>query len=128
MEEMKGEEDMAEQMNFPETVEEFMNYYKITDTDKTLSNGVDFVPVFRMQQWFEHEKQSNITIPIIQWERMLKDLEDLNKKVMKYEEMVERAKVDEQVCREEIAHLKGMIEGLQFATRCNGVSGAEVKR
>ena len=119
---------MAEQMNFPETVEEFMNYYKITDTDKTLSNGVDFVPVFRMQQWFEHEKQSNITIPIIQWERMLKDLEDLNNKVMKYEEMVGRAKVDKEVCREEIARLKGMIEGLQFATRCNGVSGAEVKR
>lgn len=30
--------------------------------------------------------------------------------------------------RDEMSYNKGMIEGLKFAIRCNGVSGAEVKK
>jgi hypothetical protein len=41
-------------MTFPDTVEEFMEQYKITDTDHVYSNGIEFVPIFRMKQWFEH--------------------------------------------------------------------------
>ena len=45
---------MSDCMTFPDTVEEFMEQYKITDTDHVYSNGTEFVPIFRMKQWFEH--------------------------------------------------------------------------
>ena len=41
-------------MTFPNTVEEFMEQYKIVDTEKIYTNGADLVPIFRMLQWFEH--------------------------------------------------------------------------
>ena len=41
-------------MTFPKTVEEFMDQYKIVDTEKIYSNGIELVPIFRMKQWFEH--------------------------------------------------------------------------
>lgn len=45
---------MAVMMMFPETVEEFMESYKIVDTDEVYTNGTELVPIFRMKQWFEH--------------------------------------------------------------------------
>ena len=39
-----------------DTVEEFMEQYKMTDTKQVYSNGIEYVPIFRMKQWFEHEK------------------------------------------------------------------------
>ena len=41
-------------MTFPDTVEEFMEQNKVVDTEQIYSNGIEFVPIFRMQQWFEH--------------------------------------------------------------------------
>ena len=41
-------------MMFPNTVEEFMEQYKIVDTEKIYTNGTELVPIFRMMQWFEH--------------------------------------------------------------------------
>ena len=45
---------MANVMEFPDTVEEFMNLYKVVDSDHVYSNGVEFIPIYRMKQWFEH--------------------------------------------------------------------------
>lgn len=45
---------MSDCMTFPNTVEEFMEKYKVVDTDQVYSNGMEFVPIFRMKQWFEH--------------------------------------------------------------------------
>lgn len=45
---------MSEIMMFPDTVEEFMEQYKITDTEHAYTNGTEMVPIFRMKQWFEH--------------------------------------------------------------------------
>ena len=45
---------MADTMTFPKTVEEFMEKYKVVDTEQIYSNGMEFVPIFRMKQWFEH--------------------------------------------------------------------------
>ena len=47
---------MADIMTFPETVEEFMEQYKITDTEQIYTNGTELVPIFRMKQWFDHKK------------------------------------------------------------------------
>lgn len=44
---------MGEIMQFPETVEEFMQQYKITDTQQVYTSGTELVPIFRMEQWFE---------------------------------------------------------------------------
>lgn len=44
-------------MRFPDTVEEFMNQYKVVDKEGIyMSKGAELVPIFRMNQWFEHEK------------------------------------------------------------------------
>lgn len=45
---------MGEMMTFPASVEEFMEQYKMTDTEHVYSNGTEFVPIYRMKQWFEH--------------------------------------------------------------------------
>ena len=45
---------MGNMMTFPASVEEFMEQYKITDTEHVYSNGTEYVPVYRMKQWFEH--------------------------------------------------------------------------
>ena len=50
-------------MEFPDTVEEFMEEYKMVDKHEVYSNGIEYVPIFRMEQWFEHctEKEKDIT-------------------------------------------------------------------
>ena len=45
---------MSDLMTFPDTVEEFMEEYKIIDTEQVYTNGAELVPIFRMKQWFEH--------------------------------------------------------------------------
>ncbi len=45
---------MSEMMTFPDTVEEFMENYKVVDSEQVYSNGIEFVPIFRMKQWFDH--------------------------------------------------------------------------
>lgn len=45
---------MSDLMTFPNTVEEFMEQYKIIDTEQVYTNGAELVPIFRMKQWFEH--------------------------------------------------------------------------
>ena len=47
---------MGEMMQFPDTIEEFMELFKVVDSDHVYSNGIEFVPIFRMQQWFDHLK------------------------------------------------------------------------
>lgn len=51
----------GEMMLFPSTVEEFMEQYKVVDRDHVLSNGAEFVPVFRMRQWFDHLQAHTLT-------------------------------------------------------------------
>ena len=48
---------MGECMTFPDTVEEFMDSYKIVDTEQVYTNGTEMVPIYRMRQWFQHEPE-----------------------------------------------------------------------
>lgn len=48
---------MGEIMQFPKTVEEFMQQYKLTDTQQVYTNGTELVPISRMKQWFEAHEQ-----------------------------------------------------------------------
>ena len=45
---------MSDMMTFPDTVDEFMEQYKLVDTKQVYTNGTELVPIFRMKQWFEH--------------------------------------------------------------------------
>lgn len=58
---------MADRMTFPNTVEEFMEKYKIVDTYCVYTNGVEMVPIFRMQQWFDHVWQWRNNVPGSTW-------------------------------------------------------------
>lgn len=48
---------MTDAITFPETVDEFMEKYKIVDSDEVYTNGAELVPIFRMKQWFEHSEK-----------------------------------------------------------------------
>lgn len=52
---------MAEnKMCFPETWEEFRKQYRIVDTEKVYTNGIEMIPTFRVKQWLEHmESEQN---------------------------------------------------------------------
>lgn len=47
----------GEMMNFPDTAEEFMEQYKIVDSEEVYTNGAELVPIFRMEQWFEQHPE-----------------------------------------------------------------------
>ena len=57
---MQRGEKMSDLMTFPDTVDEFMEQYKIVDTEHVYTNGAELVPIFRMKQWFEHSAQPDI--------------------------------------------------------------------
>ena len=44
-------------MDFPKTFEEFAEQYQIVDTKEVYTNGVELIPVFRVQQWLDHIKE-----------------------------------------------------------------------
>ena len=57
---------MSDMMTFPASVEEFMEQYKMTDTEHVYSNGTEYVPIYRMKQWFEHcRNQQLLTIDAV---------------------------------------------------------------
>lgn len=55
---------MDEMMQFPNTVEEFMEKYKIVDKGQVYTNGAELIPIFRMKQWFEHQANVSRWIPV----------------------------------------------------------------
>lgn len=58
---------MGDMMTFPASVEEFMEQYKMTDTEHVYSNGTEYVPIYRMKQWFEHcRNQQRPTIDAVE--------------------------------------------------------------
>lgn len=58
---------MSDMMTFPASVEEFMEQYKMTDTEHVYSNGTEYVPIYRMKQWFEHcRNQQRPTIDAVE--------------------------------------------------------------
>lgn len=39
------------------SLDEFMEYYKVVDTEEVYSNGTEFVPIFRVKQWEEYNSK-----------------------------------------------------------------------
>lgn len=45
---------MCDAMEFPDTVDEFMESYKIVDSEQVYTNGSELIQIFRMKQWLDH--------------------------------------------------------------------------
>lgn len=52
------QEPCGEQMDFPDTFDEFAKDYGFKDKDEVYTNGSELIPVFRVKQWLEHIKES----------------------------------------------------------------------
>lgn len=45
---------MADRMEFPKTMQEFVESYSFIDIDEVYTNGIMLVPTFRVEQAIEH--------------------------------------------------------------------------
>lgn len=45
---------MADKMEFPKTMKEFIDSYSFKDKEEVYTNGAELVPVFRVEQAMEH--------------------------------------------------------------------------
>ena len=45
---------MVDKMEFPNTMEEFIESFSFKDSEEVYTNGVELIPVFRVEQGFEH--------------------------------------------------------------------------
>ena len=50
---------MTDTMSFPKTLDEFMQQYKIVDTEQVYTNGTELVPIFRIKQWEDAHQQKS---------------------------------------------------------------------
>lgn len=51
------DDECGERMDFPNTFEEFAKQYGFTDRGEHYTNGIELIPVFRVEQWIEHLKE-----------------------------------------------------------------------
>jgi len=49
--------EIGEQMEFPETFERFAKEYSFKDDKEVYTNGSDLIPIFRVEQWLEHDNK-----------------------------------------------------------------------
>ena len=45
---------MADRMAFPNTMKEFIESFSFKDSEEVYTNGAELIPVFRVEQGFEH--------------------------------------------------------------------------
>ena len=56
-------------MTFPATFKEFAEQYKIVDKEEVYTNGIELIPIFRVEQWLDN---ANIAILQAEIERLQK--------------------------------------------------------
>ena len=69
---------MCECMEFPKTFDEFAEQYKTTDTKHVYSNGVEFIPIYRVKQWLDHIGKDTIDPEELRPKGRCKFCEDLD--------------------------------------------------
>ena len=72
----QGVDVMGEQMNFPNTFKEFAELYKTVDTKEVYSNGIEFLPIFRVEQWLEYIS----AVEMATFESTINSLQEQNEK------------------------------------------------
>lgn len=71
---------MGEQMQFPNTIDEFIKQYSFIDKQQIYTNGSELIPVFRIKQWEEHKQQEK--------EELLNEIEHLKEELENFEQQV----------------------------------------
>ena len=129
-----------DRMTFPDTWEEFEKEYGFTDTEEIYTNGSRLIQTFRVQQWLEHvqavqyneadELRDMLTNRLDYIAVLEAKCRDLTEKLHETELAVEhnRHLADEEQYKGELRYRDGVIYGLKYAIRCNGVSGGEVNQ
>ncbi len=46
-------------MQFPNTLDEFIEQYSFVDKERIYTNGSELIPTFRIKQWEEHQERNN---------------------------------------------------------------------
>lgn len=62
---------MDDAMDFPKTFEEFAKEYQIIDTKEVYTNGVELIPVFRVQQWLDYTESEEIKMTVEQYRQRM---------------------------------------------------------
>ena len=68
---------MCDCMIFPDTVEEFIEQYKVKDDKEIYTNGVDLLPVFRIKQWMYHHMTPTADVEEVRHGKWLETQEPL---------------------------------------------------
>lgn len=54
--------ECGEMMEFPKTLDEFIEQYSFIDNNKIYTNGSELIQTFRVKQWEEHKEKENINL------------------------------------------------------------------
>lgn len=65
---------MADRMAFPNTMKEFIESFSFKDSEEVYTNGAELIPVFRVEQGFEHYAKE-IRVKAI--DEMLEELQEV---------------------------------------------------
>lgn len=73
------------------SLDEFMEYYKVVDTEEIYSNGTEFVPIFRVKQWEEYNNKDK---EVERLNNIIKTLEKyvIGEQISEYGDTLEEAK------------------------------------
>ena len=64
---------MADRMEFPNTMKEFIDGFSFKDSEEVYTNGAELIPVFRVEQGFERYAKEIRTKAIDEFAEMLKE-------------------------------------------------------
>ena len=77
---------MADMMTFPDTWEEFEEFYGFTDKEEVYTNGSRLIESFRVKQWLDHIADEPLKVCI-------KPYKPTNREIL---DAIERADCDEE--------------------------------
>lgn len=115
--EMTIELPCGEQMDFPNTFDEFAEDYGFKDKDKIYTNGSELIPVFRVKQWLEHIKSSTTNT----------ELHSVTPQESNADMLGEIRTEIEQISNEEQKHDEKWAIGLRYAVKIIDKYKAEVR-
>ena len=89
---------MADIMEFPNTMKEFIDSYSFKDSKEIYTNGAELIPVFRVEQGLEHyakEIRANAIDDFVKFANTMPTVEEEDGTIrpMWLEEMAEQLKV-----------------------------------
>lgn len=71
VEAVKGQLPCGEQMDFPNTFDEFAKDYGFKDKDEICTNGIELIPVYRVKQWLEHISTTKNDLGVREFEEIV---------------------------------------------------------